>query len=382
MNVKPKITSMQLLLLAVGSALVFPYTFLPIVNSPPANQDAWIVLVISYVYVFLLNLPALILMNKFRGVNMIQSTEIVLGKLLAKIIIVPIVIFTIFCYVACSLITLCFMDLYVLPDVPMWAVMLFMVIPTLYAAYKGIGTMARVSNFIVPFALATVVVFFLLGLKDMDLHNLEPVLADSNFIEINLGAFLTAARYSEIIILWVFSYYLVKNASINKVYAKALTTFGIVFMLIVISVITVLGVEYAKLAWSPYYIFTRQLKAFDFIQRMHSFNILAWFPVTLLKLTIYMYIGSELLAGIFKAKSHKPFIFPIAVIGYVFAVIPQINRSIVIDAIRSDEVFPFFIIPVILIIPAIILAVYLFRKKKVDAALKEVLAAKAHEDNE
>ncbi len=43
---KASITSVQLVLMSVGSALIFPYTFMPILRTPPANQDAWIVLLL------------------------------------------------------------------------------------------------------------------------------------------------------------------------------------------------------------------------------------------------------------------------------------------------------------------------------------------------
>lgn len=382
MNTKPVITSLQLLLLAVGSALVFPYTFLPILNSPPANQDVWAALLLSFIYILILNAPVLFLMNRFRGVSLNQTTEIVMGKIFGKLILIPIIIFFVFCYTACMLITAIFLELYVFPDAPAWALMVFMVVPVAYAAYKGAGAIARIANFIVPLAIITAVIFFIFGFEHYDIRCLEPVFADSTLSELNLGAFLTAARYSEILIFWVFSYYLVRKASINRTYAKALATFGISFMLILLSTIMTLGIDYAKLAWNPYYTFARQLRAFDFVERMQSLNILAWFPAALLKLIIYTYMGSEVLAGVLKTKSHRPLVFPILIIGYIAALMPFMNKSSTVELLRSDEVFPFIIVPVIFIIPVIILVVYLIRKKKADAAIKEALAAQPPENEE
>ncbi|MFA5675753.1 MAG: endospore germination permease [Christensenellales bacterium] len=382
MNTKPVITSLQLLLIAVGSALVFPYTFMPILNSPPANQDVWIALIMAFVYILLLNTPVLILMNKFRGVSINQTCEIITGKIMGKIILIPFIIFTFICFTACMLITTVFLEMYVFDDAPSWALMLFMVVPAAYAAYKGAGTIARIANFIVPVVLFSIVLFFLFGLQYFDTQYLKPVLTDSIFLELNLGAFFTAARYSEILIFWVFSYYLVKKASINKTYAKALTTFGVAFMLILIPTVITLGMDYAKLVWNPYYAFTRQLEAFGFIERMQALNILSWFPMALLKLTIYIYMGSEVISGILKTKSHRPIVFPIVIAGYIMALMPFMNKTSTVDMLRSDEVFPFIIIPVVFIVPVIILAVYIIRKKKADAALKEALAAQPDENEQ
>ncbi len=382
MNTKPVITSLQLLLLGVGSALGFPYTILPILKTPNANQDVWAVLIMSFAYLLILNAPVLFLMNKFRGVSINQSAEIIMGKILGKLVLIPIILLFVFCYTACMLITAIFLDLYVYPDAPTWVLMLFMVVPIAYAAYKGAGTIARIANFIVPFAIITVVIFFIFGLENYNINYLKPVFADSTFLELNLGALITAARYSEILIFWVFSYYLVRKASINRTYGKALATFGISFMLILLPTIMTLGIDYAKLAWNPYYTFARQLKAFGFIERMQSLNILAWFPVALLKLTLYTYMGSEVIAGVLKTKSHRPIVFPVVIIGYIAALMPFMNKTSTVEILDSNEVFPFIIVPVIFIIPVIILAVYLIRKKKADAALKEALAAQPPENEE
>ena len=66
MTKKPAIGAAQLLFMSVGSALVFPYTFMPILTAPPANQDAWIVMFMAIAYIFIINAPLLFLMNKFR----------------------------------------------------------------------------------------------------------------------------------------------------------------------------------------------------------------------------------------------------------------------------------------------------------------------------
>lgn len=50
MTSKTSITATQLMMLAVGSSFMFPYTFMPILNAPPANQDVWLVLLLSIVY--------------------------------------------------------------------------------------------------------------------------------------------------------------------------------------------------------------------------------------------------------------------------------------------------------------------------------------------
>ena len=39
-------------------------------------------------------------------------------------------------------------------------------------------------------------------------------------------------------------------------------------MLILLPTILVLGVDFARIAWNPYYVYTRQVEALGFLERM------------------------------------------------------------------------------------------------------------------
>jgi len=372
MKKKPQIRSVELASLALGSALVFPYTFLPILTSPPGNQDVWVVALLSLVYILILNAPLLFLINKTRGLGANQTAEAIFGNILGKIMILPIALFCLFCFTACMLIVTRFINIYLLPDTPSWALMLFMVLPAGYAAGKGAGSIARLAFFIVPFAIFVIATFFLMGLPEMDIKEMLPILADSTFLQLNTGAFLTAARYSEIFIFFVFSNYLMPRYSINKTYTGALVTFGISFLGILVPTILVLGVRFAQIAWNPYYTFARQVSVFGFLERVQSLIQIVWFPMSLLKLSIYLYMASELFSNIFKAKSHKGFVYPLAFIGFIVGLLPFMNKSTTLAFLRSDQFMPWLIVVVVFIMPFIYVLVYLIRQKKIKPQIQKI----------
>ncbi len=184
--------------------------------------------------------------------NINEIMDTILGRFFGKVALIPLILFFLYCFTACMLITATFINLYIFKETPTWALLVFMLVPVSYASYKGVGTIGRLANFVVPMIMLMMVIFFLMGIKDMDFSTLSPVLADSTFSDLSLGAFLTAARYSEILIFLVYSYFLAKNASINRTYAFALVTFAICFALILLPTMLVLGIGYAKIAWNPY----------------------------------------------------------------------------------------------------------------------------------
>lgn len=366
MTQKPSITSFQLLLMAAGSALVFPYTFMPILNAPPSNQDVWIVLILTILYSIVLDFPLLFIVNKFRGNSANEIFEKTLGKFLGKLFVFLFLLFFLFCFCACMLIMAIFINLYLFPDTPTWGLLVTMLIAVSYSAYKGAGTIGRLATIFVPIIIFTIIIFFLMGIDKMDIGILKPVLVDSKFIDLNMGAFLTAARYSEIFIFLNFSCFLKREVSVYKTYLKSMLIFGAGFLLILLPTILVLGVDFARIAWNPYYVYTRQVEAFGFLERMHAINTLAWFPLSLLKLTMYNFMACRGLSGIFGLKSYKPFVIPVSAIGFIVSLLPIMNKSSTVELLRSDTVFPFITLPVIFVIPLITMVVYLIRKKKIN----------------
>ena len=297
-------------------------------------------------------------------------SEMILGKVLGKIALLLFVLVFFFCFCNCMLIAVIFADIAILPETPTWALLVFMLVPISYAAYKGAGTLARLATFIIPFVMFTIIVFFLMGINQMELRVLLPVLKDSTIMEINKGAFFTAARFTEILIILVFSFFISQKESINKIYAKSLIIFVVLYLLILFPTLLVLGIDKAQNAFNPYFIFTRQVYGFKFIERVQAFNLLAWFPGVLLKLTIYSFMASYLLSGVFKTDSHKRFVIPISILCFIYCLIPYVNRSDVILNLASDKVFPWVILPFSCGLPLILMTVYLIRRKKLNTLIR------------
>jgi hypothetical protein len=103
MTKKPIIGSAQLLLMSVGSALIFPYTFMPILTAPPANQTRgssclWLS------SIFLSSTPPVVSYDKFRGMSANEMIEQFWGRFSAKAAAVIFGLFFIYCFTpACSL---------------------------------------------------------------------------------------------------------------------------------------------------------------------------------------------------------------------------------------------------------------------------------------
>ncbi len=70
-----KISSYQVILLIIIYRVIIAFTYMPIVNTPPGNQDIWITLLLSIPYTIILCWPILYLSSKFKDLTIIEYSE-------------------------------------------------------------------------------------------------------------------------------------------------------------------------------------------------------------------------------------------------------------------------------------------------------------------
>ena len=86
-------------------------------------------------------------------------------------------------------------------------------------------------------------------------------------------------------------------------------------------------------------------------------------------------MAARVLSLVFKIKSHKKFVIPIAAFGFIACLIPFMSNSGTIKLLSSDRVFPWVILPVTFVLPCLIIAVYLIRRKKLKPIIKKAQAS-------
>lgn len=379
-----QISSSQVAAMMAGSSVMFPYTFLPVLRVGPANQDAWLVIVLSLLYTIVFSLPLLILSNKFRGLDFPELSETIAGKAAGKVATCVLSLFVFFCFFACMQAMAIYLKLYILAETPLWVINAFLLIPLTYASMKGAGTIGRLAVIVVPFIVVTIVFFFALGLKDMRLDNIMPIFADSTIADLNFGAMVTGARFSEIIILGVFSYYLKDNVSINGTYFKGLLIYAVVFLLITLSTLLLLGSGIAKLLNNPFLSYARQVGGGDVMQRVQALAIFTWFSGSILKLMIYNHMASFLLERIvgYKKFKSKHYAVGLSVAAFLIANIRYLSRMSTLHYVNSQLIFSSIVFSVVFVVPTILIVIYLFRFKTVNKITADKLNAKKQQEEQ
>jgi hypothetical protein len=58
-------------------------------------------------------------------------------------------------------------------------------------------------------------------------------------------------------------------------------------------------------------------------------------------------------------------------VAFIACLLPVMDKSSTVEMLRSDQVFPFIILPITIVIPVIMLIVYLIRRKKINLILSK-----------
>ena len=368
MNNVERVSVLQVLLFLVNFRILPIFSYLPAINAPPANQDIWISELLSFIYTIVLALPLIFLGYKFNGMTLIQYSEKIMGKLLGKFIgILVIGLFLFQCVITLNSAT-GFLRSTIFSITPEYATGILIVLTCIYVVFKGIEVIIRGSEIFVPSVLVVIIVFICLGIKNMDFKEFLPILSDSNFKDLNIGAINVVSQYTELLLLAMIIPNINQKRKLTKIVVLFTSITTILLLAITMSTQATIGIKASTQANYPFFLYTRLINVYDFIQRIESINVLAWVTVSIGKFSTYLYFATIGIKQVFNTKSNKPFIVPLAFILLILSMTLSNRKSVILNKAISYKVYPFITLPYIIVIPLIMLVVFFFRKKTLDNA--------------
>src|SRR5690554_4551081 len=184
---KEQISSRQMIYTLILNRIGTVITIMPIIHMEPANQDIWIMLLISVFYCLLFNMPLLFLAMRFSNLSVIQYIEKIFGKFIGKIIgilyglfFIRIAIF--YYYIEIQMIRTTFME-----ELSPIIIVLVLMIVSIYMASRGLEVSVRTVEFFGPIVIISLILFIALGFNNIDLTVLLPIYDDSSLARINMG---------------------------------------------------------------------------------------------------------------------------------------------------------------------------------------------------
>jgi spore germination protein (amino acid permease) len=296
------------------------------------------------------------LLKRFPGMDLVDIYKESFGKVLGAVVTFLFALYLFF--VAES--NLCefnqTMRVYVFTLSPNWYLSGLFVISLFIISYLGLESLARVSKLLIVFVIPGLLVILILAWSNYNINNMFPILG-YGLDKTILHGVIRCSAYGEVILLAVYA----RNLQGTK-FIKHEGYFSLLISTIVISLILftfTMCYPYYRLQEmvAPMYNLTTLIQFGRFFTRIDSIFLFIWIIGSLIGVSLLFYTSIWLYCKVFRINDKRPVILAGCVILFLISLLQIDIISVVtenIGFIRNFGFIPYFIIPLLALIVAVI----------------------------
>lgn len=358
---KGKISALQMAMLLYPTIIATAILSMPAISAKYAGNDLWISPIISSVIGFLTVYIAVRLHHMYPGKTAIQVCEDIIGRIPGKVIGFIILFFYI---ETTGTITRSYSEFIVssfLFKTPQIIVISLMVLLCAFCIHGGLEVLGRAAQLLFPLLVLPIFAAILFLAKDFEFGNILPIL-EKGIVPPLKGSVAPAGWFAEFFLIA----FLLPFLSDKKKGMKygMMTVLGVTVSIVIVNLIVlfVLGATTANKLY-PLMNVVRYAKLAGFFENMEAVVMAVWIVGAFVKISVFYYAGVLGTAQWLNLSDYRPIIWPVG----IFVVQSSFwAEESMMDITRYILVgFPFYSIFVQVIIPALLLMIAFFRRKKV-----------------
>ncbi|MBY0147915.1 endospore germination permease [Neobacillus niacini] len=329
-----------------------------------AKQDAWLSMLAGGVMGIALTFLAVKLSILHPNQSLVQYSQKLLGKWLGRLIVLP---YLLAWYVLPAILLRSFADflhLILLNRTPLWLIVLLFLGVSTYLTYSsGMTGIGRYCELVGPIIVLTLIVSFLLILRNIEYHHILPFYFDSGEVNILKGSFAPAFWFAGPFVLLVIISF-IQNP--RRVLAKSMLGVGITVFMVAsatLMVLLVFGPNIAANLRFSYFMSVRTIDILNFIQNVDVFIMFIWVFGVIAQSSLYIFIASYETANCLNVKNWRKIVWYLLPAIFIMAIlIPDETAITLFDKFWTTAIYPVcgILIPLFLLILTLI-------KKKVSA---------------
>lgn len=197
----------------------------------------------------------------------------------------------------------------------------FFIIGIAIANFIGLKSISRVTSFIIPFSIISILVTFIAVFKDLTITSITPILGESYKNTFVLGLSNSFAMY-----IMVYYYFFKPLLKDPKDFKKiAITSYAISLILLLLTIISMLTIFTTNSTNAPInslFLLARQIELGTFLQRVDALFILLWILSIFCYLSFVVFIINRIIKKVSKISNEKMLTFSICSILFGLALIP------------------------------------------------------------
>lgn len=319
--------------------------------NPEVKQDSWISILLAGILVLPLLAMYVRIIHLYPGLNLFEILFKIFGGIVGRILSFLFILYSI--HVGSMVIKVFsqFIKIVSIPEAPELLTVIFITLFSIWSIKSGVENLGRLSKFTYLILVTSITLTIIIGLKDMKLNNLKPVM-EADFKSLLSAASITALLpLGEMVLFLVFFSAVSAKADVSKIYVKSLVSFIILYSVVTLRNIMVLGVPTSLMVDYTSYSTVSVLSVGDFFSRVEVLTGISLFLTGFIKISVYLYTASLGLAKVLRIRNQKTTVVPCALL---MATLSQLVFANSTDMFEWVKVYPIYSIPFQIIIPLMI----------------------------
>ncbi len=356
-----KVSNLQISILLINTIIGVGILSLPRTLAESMGTSGWISIIINGLIVMVLVSIIVKLMEMYKGKNIFEISQELIGTVLTYIVMT---FFAIYNIVLASFVVRVFSEvvkLLLLYSTPIHFVIITMLLVATYTIRCGIETMARFTLIILPFLIIPVVVISIVLIPDLDYSNLLPLFR-FNATQLIKSIHTAFFSFSGFELLLIYMAYSEKPKSVLKYNLISVAVVIAIYVIYYLVSIARFGAAGLKVQIWPLLSLTKTVEIPSaFIENLDGVVMAIWVLIAFTTLMSYLYSASLLTSKLFNVKEYKYFVLPLVPVTYIISLVPQ-N---IVQVYKYIDIFVyifggFFAV----IIPILFLILAKFKKKE------------------
>lgn len=318
-----------------------------------AKNDVWISILVAMAMAVPMLFVYARIVKLFPGVDFWEILEKVFGKILAKIISVMFIWYSLHLGALVIRNFSEFIQIVSIPETPQFIIVIFIGALSIYIVRSGVEIIGRWSAFVAPMIALNIVLLFVLATTQMNPENIKPILNHGLKPVMISATSVFSFPFAETVLLLPLLTSLNKKGSPYKVYYLGLIIGGILILSGAIRNVLTLGVELAQTLYFPSYASVSLINIGNFLQRVELVVSINFLLSGLVKVSVCLYSTSRGAAKLLNLKNYRKIVAPAALIMMTLSCIIYKNAMDMFE--WATEIYKFYAIPFQIILPLIIL---------------------------
>jgi len=326
----------------------------PAVLATLVGNSYWYQVIISALVAWIFFQFICLLLKDFPNKSLVEIFHIVLGNKIGLLFTLCLGIFLFYSTIIRLEEFSEFMRVYILPLSPNWYINAIFIICTMFAAWFGLESLARISKILILSFIAGLLAIFLLGIQHYNVNNLFPLMG-YGLNKTVLQGISRCSSFGEVIILAIFAPSLHGAEHIKKEGKMSL----FYSLLIVFSTLLAINLTY------PYYILqeitaatfelTTLINYGQFLQRLELLFVYSWILGCFISVSILFYSVIWIYCWLFNISDKRPVVIGLSLVLYAASLLLKDIISIIyiwVPSLRYIGFIPLFILPLITLVVA------------------------------